>query len=83
MKRTIIMLAAVLLLTGGAKTVWGYTVNGVGGVSCGRFLSEDKSRRGKDVGYIHYIGWMNGYITRRNYERAPRPTVPERKRRLF
>jgi len=81
MKLTIIMLAAVLLLAGGAKPVWGeYTVKGTGTVPCGTFLSEEKSRRGKDMTYFDYMSWMLGYITGRNYERGLRG-LPSEKRK--
>ena len=78
MKRTIIMLVAVLFLAGGFGTAWGwggpYAVIGTGNISwnilCGEFLSEEKSRRGKGTLFYQNLAWMQGYITGRNYERG-------------
>ena len=88
MKRTIIMLAAVLLLTGEARTVWSwggpYAVIGTGTISwnilCGEFLSEEKSRSGKGTLFYQNLAWMQGYIIGRNYERGLHG-LPARKRK--
>ena len=67
MNKVTTILLTIFMIFSYSQTSWSYTVNGVGANSCGSILEEENTGK-RGILYWQRIGWMNGYLTGRNFE---------------